>query len=120
MAPRERKFNPQVAFEVTNSRNALSGAGSDDLRFSCLQSIIRTQFGQEHFGAGIEALWRRTVDEPDVFLPEFWELFLQSNLTAGKMPPCLCGNGVEDSYCGRDYEGVETAYGESQSRSKTV
>ena len=75
MAPRERKFNPQVAFEVTNSRNALSGAGSDDLRFSCLQSIIRTQFGQEHFG--IEAFWRRMVDEPDAFPPECWELFLQ-------------------------------------------
>ena len=43
----EGEFNPQVAFEVINSRNALSGAGSDGLRFSHLQSIIRTQFGQE-------------------------------------------------------------------------
>ena len=116
----EGEFNPHVDFEIINSRNALSGAGSNGLCFSHLQSIIRTQFGQEHFGAGIEAFWRRTVDEPDVFLPEFWELFLQSNLTAGKMPPCLCGDGVEDSYCGRDYEGVETAYGGAQSRSKAV
>ena len=49
----EGEFTPQVAFEVINSRNALSGAGSDGLRFSHLQSI-RTQFGQERFGAGIE------------------------------------------------------------------
>ena len=67
----EGEFNPQVAFEVINSRNALSGVGSDGLRFSHLQSIIRTQFGQEHFGAGIEAFWRRMVDEPDAFPPEF-------------------------------------------------
>ena len=74
----EGEFNPQVAFEVINSRNALSGAGSDSLRFSHLQSIIRTQFSQKHFGAGIEASWRRMVDEPDAFPSEFWELFLQS------------------------------------------
>ena len=28
------EFNPQVGFDVVNSRNALSRAGSDDLRFS--------------------------------------------------------------------------------------
>ena len=44
----EGEFNPQVAFEAINSRNALSGEGSDGLCFSHLQSIIRTQFGQEH------------------------------------------------------------------------
>ena len=38
----EGEFNPQVAFEVINSRSALSGSGSDGLRFSHLQSIIRT------------------------------------------------------------------------------
>ena len=76
----EGEFNPHVAFEVANSRNALSGAGSDGLRFSHLQSIIGTQFGQEHFGAGIEAFWGWIVDEPDAFPPEFWETFLQSNL----------------------------------------
>ena len=37
-----------------------------------------------------------------------------------KMPPGLCGDDVEASYCGRDYEGVETAYGGAQSRSKVV
>ena len=76
----EGEFNPQVAFEVTNYRNVLSGAGSDGLRFSHLQSIIRIEFGQEHFGVGIEAFWR-IVDEPDAFATEFWELFFQPNLT---------------------------------------
>ena len=74
MAPRgaqREQFNPQVAFEDINSCNALSEAGSDGLRFSHLQSIIRTQFGQEHFGAGIEAFWRRMVDEPNAFRRSF-------------------------------------------------
>ena len=46
----EGDFTPEVAFEVINSHNALSGAGSDVLRFSHPQPVIRTQFGQEHFG----------------------------------------------------------------------
>ena len=66
-----------MAIEVINSRNALSGAGNDGLRFSHLQSIIRAQFCQEQFGAGIGAFWKRMVDEPDAFPPECWELFLQ-------------------------------------------
>ena len=56
--------------------------GSNGPRFSHLQSIITTQLGQRLFGASIEAFWRRMVDELDAFPPEFWELFLQSNLTA--------------------------------------
>ena len=76
------EFDPQTALEVINSRNALSGAGSDGLRFSHLQSIIRTSFGREKFGAGIEAFWRRTIDDPGALPPEFWQLFLQSNLIA--------------------------------------
>ena len=78
----EEEFDPQVALEVINSRNALSGAGSDGLRFSHLQSIIRTGFGREKIGAGIEAFWRRIIDDPNAFPPEFMQLFLQSNLTA--------------------------------------
>ena len=50
----EEEFDPQVALEVINSRNAFSEAGIDGLRFSHLQSIIRTGFGREKFGAGIE------------------------------------------------------------------
>lgn len=91
MWPPEGEIHLRAAFGVINSRNALliSVAGSDGLRFSRLQSITRTQFGQTHFSAGIEELWRRIVDEPDAFLPEFWELFLQSNLTVlgGKYRP---------------------------------
>ena len=60
----EEEFDPQVAVEVVNSRNALSGAGSDGLHFSHLQSIIRTGFGHEKFGAGVEAFWRRIIDDP--------------------------------------------------------
>ena len=78
----EEEFDPQVSLEVINSRNALSGAASDGLCFSPLQSIIRTDFGREKFGAGIEAFWRRIIDDPSVFMPELWQLFLQSNLTA--------------------------------------
>ena len=66
---------------MINSRNA-SGAGSDGLRFSHLQSIIRTGFGRENCGTGIEAFWRRIINDPSAFPPEFWQLFLQSNLTA--------------------------------------
>ena len=78
----EEEFDPQMALEVTISRNASSGAGSDGLRFSHLQSIIKTGFGREKFGAGIEAFWRRIIDDPNAFPPEFWQLFLQSHLTA--------------------------------------
>ena len=28
------------------------------------------------------AFWRRIVDEPDAFSPEFWQLLLQPSLTA--------------------------------------
>ena len=80
----EEEFDPQVTLEVINSRNALSGGGSDGLRFSYLQSTIWTGFEREKFGAGIEfeAFWRRIIDDPNAFPPEFWQLFLESNLTA--------------------------------------
>ena len=69
----EKEFDSQVTLDVINSRNALSGAGSDGLRFSHLRSIIRTGFGRETFGAGIEALWRPIFDDPSAFSPEFWQ-----------------------------------------------
>ena len=78
----EEEFDPQVALELINSRNALSEAGSDSLCFSLLQSIIRTGFGREKVGAGIESFWKRIIDDPNAFPPEFWQLFLQSNLNA--------------------------------------
>ena len=33
-------------------------------------------------GRGMPTFWRRMVDEPDAFPPEFWQIFLQSSLTA--------------------------------------
>ena len=59
-----------MAFEVIDSRNALSGAGSVGMRFSHLQSY-QDPFYQEHFGGGTEAFWRWIVDESDAFSPEF-------------------------------------------------
>ena len=67
----DEEFDPQVALEAINSRNALSGAGSDGLRFPHLQSIIRTGIGREKFGAGNEAFLRRIIDDPNAFPPEF-------------------------------------------------
>ena len=44
---------------------------------------FRAGIGRENFGAGIEAFWRRIIDDPNAaFPPELWQLFLQSNLTA--------------------------------------
>ena len=86
---KEYLYVSQVALDVINSRNALSGAGSDGLHFSYLQSIFRTGFGREKFRADIEAFWRRIFDYPGAFPPEFWQLFLQPNLTdvGGKCRP---------------------------------
>ena len=67
----EDEFDPQVALEVINSRNSLSGAGSDGLRFS----HIHHDSGREEIGAGIEAFWRRIVDDPSAFPPKFWPCF---------------------------------------------
>lgn len=84
-------FNPPIALEVIKSRNALSGAGSDSLRFSCLQLIIRTLFGRERLAlVRTEVLWRRIIDDPNAFPPEFWQLFLQSNLALGEKDRPVC------------------------------
>ena len=73
--------------------NLIRSWGSDGLRFSRLQSVIRTGFGREKFGTGIEAFWRRIFDDPGAFSPEFRQLFLQSKLTAlgGKCRPVCVG-----------------------------
>ena len=52
----EEEFNPQVVFGVSNARNERSGPASDDLVFSHLQYVSRTQFGQDQFGGGTKAL----------------------------------------------------------------
>ena len=41
--------------------------------------MVHTDIGKEEFGRGMAASWRRIVDEPDKFPPEF---FLQISLTA--------------------------------------
>lgn len=89
----EEEVDPQVAFEVINSRNALSGAGGDGLHFSHLQPIINTGVGRENFGDGIETFRRRIIDDSSTFPPEFWQLFLHSNLTAlgGECHPVCVG-----------------------------
>lgn len=61
----ERELNPQMTFEVSNSHNALPGVGDDGLHCSHLQSITRTPFGGENFGAGIDAFCGKMADEPD-------------------------------------------------------
>ena len=63
----EEEFDPQVAFEVINSRNALSGAGSDGLPFLHWQSIVRIGFGRGKIGAGVEAFGRKIIDDPNAF-----------------------------------------------------
>lgn len=70
-----------MAFDVINSRNAVSDSESDGLRFSHIQSIIRTG-GRKKYGAGIEVFWRQMFDDPGAFSPDLWQLFLRSNLTA--------------------------------------
>ena len=72
----------EVLFNVISSRSVLSCARNDGQRFVHLQSIIHTDIGRQEFGRGMTAFWRRIVDEPDAFQPEFWQLFFQSSLTA--------------------------------------
>ena len=76
------EYTSEVLFDVISSRSALSGPGNDGQRFAHLQSIIRTDIGREEFGRGMTAFWRRLVDEPDAFPPEFWHLLRQSSLTS--------------------------------------
>ena len=75
------EYASEVLFDVIISRSALSGLGKDGRRFSHLQSIL-TDFGREESGRGMAAFWRTIVDEPDAFPPEFWQLLLQSSLSA--------------------------------------
>lgn len=76
----EEVFGPQVALEVINSWKALSGAGCDGL--CAFRSYRKSLVWLGKFGAGIETFSRPLIDDPSVFPPEFWQLFLQSNLTA--------------------------------------
>ena len=117
----EEEFDPRVALEVINSRNALSVAGSDGLRYSHFQSIIRTDFGPEKFDAWIEAFWRRNHRRskrlPTGVLAAF--ATIQPHCLGRKMPACLRRIDVETSRCGRDHAAVATAAGD-QPRGETA
>ena len=72
----------EVLFGVTRSRSALTGPRNDGQLFTHLQFMIHTDIGREEFDRGMTASWRRIVDEPDAFPPDFWQLLLPSSVTA--------------------------------------
>ena len=82
-----------MLFDVISSRSVLQGPGNDGQRFSHPQSNIHTEIGKKEFGRGMTGFWRRIVDEPDAFPPEFWQLFSQSSLivVGGKSRPVCVG-----------------------------
>ena len=78
----EQEFDPKVLIAVIKSRSSNSGAGNDGQRFSHLKSIVNTKIGQEEFSEAMSSLWRKLVDDPNTFPPEFWTLWKQSSLIA--------------------------------------
>ena len=99
MRPRgaRRVTTPPRCFDSIGSHSALSVAGNDDQRFAHLWSIIYTETGREEFGRGMPAFYRRIIDEPDAFPPEFRRLFLRSSFTmcGGKLSPGSLGHVIE-------------------------
>ncbi|CAB1109091.1 unnamed protein product [Ectocarpus sp. CCAP 1310/34] len=84
-APRwrpETEFDPQVFLQVINRRSSNSGADNDGQRFSHLTSIVNTKIGREEFSNAMSSLWRRLINDPNAFPPEFWTLWKQSSLIA--------------------------------------
>ena len=71
-----------MRFDIISSLSVVSGPGNSGQRFVHLQFTIDTDIGKEEFARGVTAFWRRIVAEPDDFPSEFWQLFLQSSLTA--------------------------------------
>ena len=94
-APRWRpdhEFDPQVLIAVINTRSSNSGAGNDGQRFSHLKSIVNTKLGREDFGIAMSSFWRRLINNPNEFPPEFWTLWKQSSLIAlgeKRRPVCI-------------------------------
>ena len=64
-----------MLLDVISSRSALSRPENERQRHFHLQSIIHTDIGREEFGEAMTAFWRKIVDEPDAFPPEFWQPF---------------------------------------------
>ena len=81
------EFDPQGALEVIkfSQQCVITRGKRRPAPFAHdMQSIIRTglALGAKIREDGIEAFWRRNIDDPNAFSPAFWQLFLQSNLTA--------------------------------------
>ncbi|CAN0327714.1 unnamed protein product, partial [Scytosiphon promiscuus] len=72
----------QTLIAVINNRSSNSGAGNDGLRFPHLKSIINKRIGREDFSHAMSSLWRRLINDPNTFPPEFWALRKQSSLKA--------------------------------------
>ena len=64
-------YASEVLFDVIGSRSSLSAPGNGSQRFVHLQFIIYTDIGREEVGTGMTAFWRRSVDDPNAFPPEF-------------------------------------------------
>ena len=76
-APRwrpENEFDPQVLLDVIKSRSSDCGARNDGQRFSHL-NIVSTKIGREEFTEALSSLWRKLVNAPNTFPPEFWTLW---------------------------------------------
>lgn len=71
-----------VLFNAISSGGTLPGPGCIGRNAADLQSIIHTDIGRGEFGQGMATYRREIADEPDVLLPDFWQLFLLSSLTA--------------------------------------
>ena len=60
-------------------------------------TVNEVHHSHRHWAGGVrkehDSLWRKIVNEPEAFPPEFWQLFLQSSLTAlgGKCQPVCVG-----------------------------
>lgn len=77
----DHEFDPQTLFAVINNRSSDSGAGNDGLRFSHLKSI-NTRIGRQDCSDAMSSLWRRLINDPNTFPPEFYALWKQSSLIA--------------------------------------
>ena len=76
----DNEYTSDVLFNVISLRSGLLGPGNDGSH-ACSPLSLPTSEGSS-WVRGITSVWKRLVDEPDAFPPEFWQLFLQSSLTA--------------------------------------
>ena len=91
--PRDRRVRLRSALQLHQFPQAPSQAPEATVNDFITCSPCHTDIGREEFGKGMTAFWRKIVDEPDPFLPEFGQLFVQSSLTVlgGKCQPDWVG-----------------------------